>query len=755
VRAGIRDQRGELRDVNRALIRDYSADADCDSTLTIDGAAAADLSSLGIVLADPPLRAPVLLQHSLRFALSARPQDRSNYFKSVLEIQDLETLRDLIEAGGVAVQTPPAAALSSLRGLRASGRLAHLAGDVEAADPSLVAEKLGAAMDALLHDFGVAPQPASGLAHRVNALRAALKTAREGSFPSSAYVASGDVPEAVELSDLSVTSAYNAAVVAVDVETARLTRIFEAVLAVPDVEDASTSVACPVCETPDALTPERVATIREQVEATAELRRAASAAHNELRSLSQQLQDLATSSRATVPEAAQMGADAVRDHEAIVGDLLGDAQLHRALIPLAADVASAAEALADAAGSASSLATAGVVAISEGTPVDSATIAARVNEMEPLQERLASACAAYKEVSTALLQPISEAIDRRQGNEDLRVLLELASDSDALRAGLLDDRARVRVRTELAGALKDVDKAKAKVFDEKFEAMSTEIDSWWQLLRPDEPVRFASVRRRGTGRRFVMFKAHLLGAPGVAAIERDALGVFSDSQLNALGLAAFLARACLQSAPLVVLDDPLQAGDEEHRATFVGYVIARLLELGIQLIVLTHDDMTSKLIHHRYEALPVDGFSISLDRPTDGSVVIRTTNTAEALLQRGKVYLESDDPEFRAAAAGHLRKAGERIAKEIIVNARISSSDQCSLADYEDQTLGPLIAELTPYLTKADHAGKWKVVGDLLNPGSHDDAPPAKQDLKMAFGYLREALREYLRPASQVESVPT
>jgi hypothetical protein len=174
VTAGVRDQRGELREVERALIRDYGADADCDSTLTIDGAAAADLSSLGIVLADPPLRAPVLLQHSLRFALSARPQDRSNYFKSVLEIQDLETLRDLIEASGVAVQPLPAAALSKLRGLRASARLAHLAGDVESADPSLVAEKIGAGMDALLDDFGVAPQPTSGLEHRVDALRAAL-----------------------------------------------------------------------------------------------------------------------------------------------------------------------------------------------------------------------------------------------------------------------------------------------------------------------------------------------------------------------------------------------------------------------------------------------------------------------------------------------------------------------------------------------------------------------------------------------------
>ena len=283
------------------------------------------------------------------------------------------------------------------------------------------------------------------------------------------------------------------------------------------------------------------------------------------------------------------------------------------------------------------------------------------------------------------------------------------------------------------------------MFDEKFNSMSVEIDTWWQLLRPDEPVRFASVRRRGTGRRFVMFKAHLHAAPGAAAIERDALGIFSDSQLNALGLAAFLARCRLQQTPLVVLDDPLQAGDDEHRATFIGYVIAKLLDEGVQVIVLTHDDRMSKLVHHRYEHLPVVGFSISLEKPAEGTVVVRTTNTAEALLQRGKGYLDSDDPEFRSSAASKLREAAERIAKEIIVKSRLEKGQTCSIADYDGMTLGPLTTALTPWLTEKSHPGKWKVVGDLLNPGTHDDSPPQKNDLKMAFGYLRESLQHYLR----------
>jgi hypothetical protein len=697
------------------------------------------------VLSEPPLRAPVLLQHSLRFALSARPQDRSNYFKSVLEIQDLEALRDLIEASGISLQGPRASTVAKLRGLRSSERLAGLVRDAEA-NPSLLPEKFAAAIDRVLPDLGAAPQEGAGLQPRIDALAAAVKTVRERRFPLSVYAPSGDAPEAPGVAELTSVGAFNVAVVAVDLEAARLSRIFEAVLAAPSIAEAGTPVDCPVCETSGALTPERTAAIREHVVATAGLRRAESAARNELESLARRLEAIGSSSRATVPGAAALASDALSEHETIVADLLGDAELHRALIPLAVNIAAASAALAVAAEKAVSAVASGIAAVSEGSSVDGDAIATRVREVEPLCAELAAACARYEDAATALLPPVGEAIDRRQGTENLRVLVELASNVDELRLGLREERARAQVRREFEAALKELDKAKAKVFDEKFDAMSAEIDTWWQLLRPDEPVRFASVRRRGTGRRFVMFKAHLLGAPGLAAIERDALGVFSDSQLNALGLAAFLARARLQSTPLVVLDDPMQAGDEEHRATFVGYVIAKLLELGIQVIVLTYDDMTSKLIHHRYEALPVDGFSVTLDRPADGSVIIRTTNTAEALLQRGKVYLESDDPEFRASAAGHLRRAGERIAKEIIVNARISRSEECSLGDYEEKTLGPLITELTPYLTKPDHAGKWKVVGDLLNPGSHDDAPPTKQDLKMAFGYLREASRDYLRP---------
>ena len=78
------------------------------SRLEIDGTAAneADLTKLGIVLSQPPLRAPVLAQHTLSHIFSVRPQDRASYFKALFEITDLDDLRNQI-AGLTAELAPP------------------------------------------------------------------------------------------------------------------------------------------------------------------------------------------------------------------------------------------------------------------------------------------------------------------------------------------------------------------------------------------------------------------------------------------------------------------------------------------------------------------------------------------------------------------------------------------------------------------------------------------------------------------------
>lgn len=752
VRAGIVGSDEVEHTVERMLVADYTAEDECRSQLTIDGAAVSDLSSIGIVLADPPLRAPVLLQHSLRFALSARPQDRADYFKAVLEVQDLEALCDLIKAQVDTLRAPVSDATTVLRTLAADPDLTPVLGAVEskAATPADVAAKLAEALDVALTAVGVAPIAGQSHSDRVEKLSGALEAARKGDFPVASYEV-GTPPTSLPEREFTRLRAYNESAAAADAETQRLRKLFEDVLALPAVAAARDgAIDCPVCETPAALTPARIAALRERVAAESGLAAVRARAESELTALSGDIAALRAGIERGVPPAARLTDDELRVHGDLAHELLGDLAGHDDAVAEMQLLKEVAETAKDAIGAVEAQLATVRQSLANAQPVDIDAFAAPVAALTGPITQLVATRASYAEKSRVFLEAIRVEVDRRRGTARWRQLAELASDAASLHEALVTQRAYARVRREAEHAVKAIEKAKAAVFDKKFNEMSGEIGSWWNLLRPDEPARFASVRRRGSGKRFVSFKAHLYGADGAQAVERDALGVFSDSQLNALSLAAFLARCRLQSTSFVVLDDPLQAGDDEHRPTFIDYVIGKLLAEGVQVIVLTHDDRTIKEIHHMYERLPAIGYALALGTPSDGTTAVRTSNTAETLLQRAKVYIDSSDPQLRRSGANKLREAAERIAKEIIVNGRNKNGDSCSITDYDGETLGPLIRKVTPYLTKPDEPGQWQVIGDRLNPGSHDDTPPAKNELKGVFTYLSNFVKGYLRPRQAV-----
>src|SRR6516165_1249036 len=98
VQATIMGDDGTSHTVRRMLKSDYGKKQDCETKLEIDGAAVSqtDLAGIGIVLSQPPLRAPVLAQHTLGYLFSARPQDRAGYFKALLEVTDLDEFRNAV-----------------------------------------------------------------------------------------------------------------------------------------------------------------------------------------------------------------------------------------------------------------------------------------------------------------------------------------------------------------------------------------------------------------------------------------------------------------------------------------------------------------------------------------------------------------------------------------------------------------------------------------------------------------------------------
>lgn len=745
IKAGILGMDGVVHEVKRTLTRDYPADGHCESELTIDGQPATDLSGLGILLSDPPLRTPILFQHNVRYALSSSPKARAEYFRAILEVADLEVVRNHLHALRDAVEPPPdplhtclerAAEVPSLRSVCEAIGAATDAAALEQA----LAQGMTLAAEELTIEGVDADRP---LAEQAQVLQGATEAHGERAFPSARFE-TGELPT-FELPSLEQTAAYTDAALAVDHEVERLRRLFEVTLALPHLADVTGPIDCPVCETANALTPARLEAMRVELAEAGEFRGVQTATRNELDELLLVLGRLEGALGKARPEAAGFAAEDFSSREEQAGSLVPDGATRLAAIkaPLQ-ELATAIGLAIDELGKAREQVKALRESVADAKGIDPSAARSALEMLGDRVDSLETPHSAYQALAEPLLGQIRAAAAERQQVGGWAEFAKLARDLDKLLDAIEELRAHERVSKLLERAIKDVEQGMRKVLDNKFKAISSEITDWWRLLRPAEPVEFKEVGRRGEGRNYVLFKALLRPAPGADGVERDALGVFSDSQLNALGLSAFLARSAKQRSPFMILDDPVQAGDEEHRATFATSVLETLIDRDTQVIVISHEESLSKFMHNRYEHLPINGFAVTLETPGEGARVVATSDTAKAMLERAGATIKNSSPVFRKPNARKLRDAAERLAKEILVHERTEAGESATIADYKEQTLGPLIGKLEPYLTKPEDKGKWKNINEILSPGSHDDEIPTATALGIAYGDLKRFCRDYL-----------
>ena len=162
-------------------------------------------------------------------------------------------------------------------------------------------------------------------------------------------------------------------------------------------------------------------------------------------------------------------------------------------------------------------------------------------------------------------------------------MISIRSGAPSKRSGGILDKVKA-----VQAALKEIDAANGMVADEKFDELSRGIKDWWERLRPGEPSFFEAVKRRGTKtRRTIDLKVGLSAHTDRTDPKmRDAIAVFSQSQLHCLGLSLFLARVVEEGAGFVVLDDPVLSSDDDFRPNFEASVIEALLAAGIQVIVI-------------------------------------------------------------------------------------------------------------------------------------------------------------------------
>lgn len=519
-------------------------------------------------------------------------------------------------------------------------------------------------------------------------------------------------------------------------------------LKVPEITTAKEAVDCPVCKTPRALTLDRIKAIRTKVEANAELRSKRQSAESALRSINETVTRVVREANGALPQAAQWNDQDRSRNEAVMRELLGQ-RTDELMSPWRETLSNLDVALGEL--NARATAFKDTVESLRLDDLDEAKIKElnqKVTDLFQSAHQVSNTLRHYRAAAGPLLAALKEKVDRQAGTEGWQDLIELVEQREDLLRWLIARAAHRKVLAEVEDAIRDIDRAKAEILDDKFAELSQESVRWWNLLRPHEPVSFRGIERGGAGTRYIDLKARLRDprAPESQGVLRDAVAVFSDSQLNCLGLAAFLARTIREGARFLVLDDPVPASDKEHRAFFIDRVLDELIQSGIQVILLSHDERMWKDVQERYKHLDLDTFIVSLDDPAKGAIIENRNDTLDAMLTRAALYVSNANPDIRKTAARILRDAAERFCKLMFIMDRREKGDSsASVSDYDGKTLGELIPKVQPLLTKdSSHPGKLRVIGQRLNPGSHDHEVPPVGDLGQCLGDLKALRREYL-----------
>lgn len=744
---------GKEHEIKRSLISDYAKRQDCSSRLELDGAQAeeADILALGIVLSQPPLRAPVLAQHTISHIFSAKPADRTTYFKALFEVSDLDELRNEIASLIDDLAPPDDPILAKFdRCAVHEPIMFHLMGiDLGGMpDEDGLAVILDECVTVLLNQAEYTV-PATATERRI-ALETALADARSKTFPVRGF----------DRTDLLGWSAPTPAVWAqlqkyieekskVDEKTRQLSALFVETLKLPDLGE--NDVDCPLCATEGALTPARVKLISQHVQDTEGFQKAESDAKvlmAELLASARNLSEAATASKPSflkaAPGARRKKDFTVRRLREILGDE-ADTVVSRWLTNVRTVVRSSAALRCCANAVRTSLQKTG--SADQGYEFDTAALTTAFGSLALHHAAYATVLAQFDAVTVELRDALNIALDAQSDTACWQDLLDLIANIPGVLPLLTERTARSTVSKELDQALNQIDTAKVKVLEEKFSDYSGAIQGWWELLRPDESTFFSAVQPRKGAKRTIDFKAGLSATSDKSAAKlRDVIAIFSQSQLHCLGLALFLARAEREAVGFVVLDDPVLSSDEDYRVHFNSAVLSKLHSLSIQVIVLTQDHSTWEELEMRYRHLGISTAQLYIDTPADGTIIQNTSDALVAKITRASSLARGGHPDLQKECGIQLRDAGERFCKEILVrDCAQSGGTMASLSDYDGKTMEWLFPRIEKHLNRdPSHPGKFSAFKKIVNNACHDNAPPTSAAMVQATGEIRFLTKQYL-----------
>ena len=208
--------------------------------------------------------------------------------------------------------------------------------------------------------------------------------------------------------------------------------------------------------------------------------------------------------------------------------------------------------------------------------------------------------------------------------------------------------------------------------NERFAPFAEHSQRIWQQLRQDSNIELGRMQLTGanTSRRIVL----PVSVDGTD--NGTALGVMSQGELHALGLATFLPRSCAPESPFrfIVIDDPVQSMDPA-KVDGLARVLADVAA-DRQVIVFTHDNRLPEAIRN----LELDAEIIEVLRAEQSVVTLRPAldPVSRYLNDADAVAYSADVPDdVRAPIVAELcRSALEAACQRVIWRQRLSRGER-------------------------------------------------------------------------------
>ena len=300
------------------------------------------------------------------------------------------------------------------------------------------------------------------------------------------------------------------------------------------------------------------------------------------------------------------------------------------------------------------------------------------------------------------------------------------------------ERAKAAARKELENIRKELIKFRGEYLEGRRASFSQGMQDVWSCLREDTYSVFSNLQvPKPKGKGFpVVLEVKATLNDGVVSREIDALKVFSESQVNALGVAAFITRSRLLEHDFLIFDDPVQSMDEDHFKTFARDVLPAILDEGRQVIIFTHNEKFARDVSYWHHERPDYATLKVRMSQRDGCIVdegnrrfSERLRNAETLAGKGK-FSESWIP---------VRLAIERLYT--ITNIKYGPStfvpdswkDQSAEYMWSDGGVGVIITGIN-----ANAGKRLKEILVMTAGGAHDKGESGFTDLVGATKFLRE-----------------